>query len=88
MNFRRARGAWLLVGDSAEDHTPGPRGNVWVYALENGQWVKKRRIYNYTTSDPAQRWPDAQAFEGSTIMIGSYTCNSRQGAVFFTMVSE
>jgi hypothetical protein len=82
------RGNWLLVGNSAEDHLAPPRGNVWVYALESGFWVEKRRIYNHTTTDPSQRWPDALGFDGSTIMIGSYTYNNRQGAVFFTTVAE
>jgi hypothetical protein len=81
-----AKGNWLLIGNSAEDHLSPPRGNVWVYALESGLWVKKRRIYNYTTNDPGQRWPDALGFDGNSIMIGSYTYNDRQGAVFFTTV--
>ena len=81
-------GNWLLVGNSAEDHLAPPRGNVWVYALESGQWVRKRRIYNYTTTDNSQRFPDALAFDGNTIMVGSYTYNSRQGAVYFTTVIE
>jgi hypothetical protein len=82
------RGNWLLVGNSAEDHLGTTRGNVWVYALENSEWVRKRRIYNYTTTDPGQRWCDSMGFDGTNIIIGSYTYNDRNGAVYFTTVNE
>jgi FG-GAP repeat len=82
------RNNWLLIGNSAEDNIPGPTGNVWVYALENNEWVRKRRIYNYSVNEANQRWCDSMAFDGSTIVIGSYTYNERQGAIFFTTVTE
>jgi hypothetical protein len=59
-----------------------------VYALENSEWVRKRRIYNYTTTDPGERWCDSMGFDGTNIIIGSYTYNDRNGAVYFTTVNE
>jgi FG-GAP repeat len=82
------RNNWLLIGNSAEDHIPGPTGNVWVYALENNEWVRKRRIYNYSVNEANQRWCDSMAFDGSAIVIGSYTYKERQGAIFFTSITD
>jgi hypothetical protein len=84
----KTRGNFLLIGNSAEDHIPGPTGNVWVYQLENNVWVKKRRIYNYTVNDANQRFCDSMDFDGSNIVIGSYTYKDRLGAIFFTTVSD
>jgi hypothetical protein len=84
----KTRGNFLLIGNSAEDHIPGPRGNVWVYQLENNEWVKKRRIYNYTESDAGQRFCDSMDFDGTNIVIGSYTYKDRLGAIYFTTVSD
>jgi FG-GAP repeat len=82
------RNNWLLIGNSAEDNIPGPTGNVWVYALENNEWVRKRRIYNYSVNEANQRWCDSMAFDGTTIVIGSYTYKERLGAIYFTTVTE
>ena len=82
------RGNWMIVGNSDEDHLGVPKGNVWIYALESGIWVRKRRVYNYTTNDLTQRWADSLGFDGTTIVIGSYTYNNSQGAVFFTTPND